>query len=300
MYNSLFSRGGLSLERLKTLLEVHAAGSIARAAPSSSSKQSQFSRQITELSEFFGADLTRRSSKNIEFTETGEKLVDMARRHLSELVDFQAACSSLAVEYKLGAGEGALQWLLIPRLKPNIASGQKTSFATFNLRTRDIIRQLQDERLHFGVLRNEGIPSGLRCVKLGVVHHVGVVPHTLSAKAPSLAEFFGSIPLAVMATDGQFTANLREKAVAAGTILSTALACQSYPQALSAVHSGCYGAVLPEVGVRALPKSIHHFVGRKELSSMDRDLVLAWNPRTIRVRPNGRAVLEFLSRELVF
>jgi DNA-binding transcriptional LysR family regulator len=52
MFENLFSERGLSLDRLKVLIEVRDAGSIAQAAPGDPVRQSQYSRQLRELSEF--------------------------------------------------------------------------------------------------------------------------------------------------------------------------------------------------------------------------------------------------------
>ena len=46
MFEHLFSERGLSLDRLKTLIEVARAGSIAGAARGDSARQSLYSRQI--------------------------------------------------------------------------------------------------------------------------------------------------------------------------------------------------------------------------------------------------------------
>ena len=53
MFARLFTDSGLSLDRLRALVEVGAAGSIARAAEGDPIRQSQFSRQIKELEDFF-------------------------------------------------------------------------------------------------------------------------------------------------------------------------------------------------------------------------------------------------------
>ena len=57
MFEHLFAERGLSLDRLKTLIEVAKAGSIAAAARGDSARQSLYSRQIKELEEFFGVEL---------------------------------------------------------------------------------------------------------------------------------------------------------------------------------------------------------------------------------------------------
>src|SRR5689334_689413 len=61
MFENLFSDRGLSIDRLRVLVEVHDAGGIAQAAPGDPVRQSQYSRQLRELSEFFGVEVARRA-----------------------------------------------------------------------------------------------------------------------------------------------------------------------------------------------------------------------------------------------
>ena len=52
MFAKLFAQSGLSLDRLRALVEVGATGSIVRAAEGDPARQSQYSRQIKELEDF--------------------------------------------------------------------------------------------------------------------------------------------------------------------------------------------------------------------------------------------------------
>ena len=90
MFNELLSEGGLSLDRLK-LLAMAEAGGIARVAGGNPAKQGLYSRQVRELEQFFGAELTRRKGKGIEFTEQGIELARQVRAHLQSLTDFKKA-----------------------------------------------------------------------------------------------------------------------------------------------------------------------------------------------------------------
>lgn len=64
MFTKLLSKGGLSLDRLRALLEVGAAGSIVKAAGGDPVRQSQYSRQIKELEDFFQTKLVERHGKD--------------------------------------------------------------------------------------------------------------------------------------------------------------------------------------------------------------------------------------------
>ena len=59
MFNELLSEGGLTLDRLKNFCAIAEAGGIARIAGGDPAKQSLYSRQVKELEQFFGVELTR-------------------------------------------------------------------------------------------------------------------------------------------------------------------------------------------------------------------------------------------------
>jgi LysR family transcriptional regulator, nitrogen assimilation regulatory protein len=84
MFNELLSEGGLSLDRLKNFCAMAEAGGIAKVAGGDPAKQSLYSRQLRELEQFFGAELTRRKGKGIEFTEQGLELARQVRAHLQD------------------------------------------------------------------------------------------------------------------------------------------------------------------------------------------------------------------------
>jgi hypothetical protein len=52
-------------------------------------KQSLYSRQVRELEQFFGVELTRRKGKGIEVTEQGREFARQVRAHLQSLTDFK-------------------------------------------------------------------------------------------------------------------------------------------------------------------------------------------------------------------
>ena len=72
MFSRLFANAGLSLDRLRALVEVGACGSIVKASGGDPVKQSQFSRQIKELEDFFQIRLIERQGKGIRLTASGK------------------------------------------------------------------------------------------------------------------------------------------------------------------------------------------------------------------------------------
>ncbi|MDP4849131.1 MAG: LysR family transcriptional regulator, partial [Verrucomicrobiales bacterium] len=104
MFESLFSHRGLSLDRLRSFLEMAEAGGIAKAAPGDVVRQSQISRQIRELEEFFATELTQRRGKSLVLTAAGRRLADLVRGQLQGLEDFRREQEGLPKVYVIGSG----------------------------------------------------------------------------------------------------------------------------------------------------------------------------------------------------
>jgi DNA-binding transcriptional LysR family regulator len=300
MFESLFSERGLSLDRLKVLIEVRDAGSIAQAAPGDAVRQSQFSRQLRELSEFFGTEVAQRRGKILKLTPQGERLAELAREQLRSLNDFRSECRAEKVAFTIGAGDSLVQWLVIPRLSAVLHDFPGAKFGTSNLRTNEIVQQLTECRLDFGIIRKNAMAPGLKAVSLGVVSYVALVPDALatSKKKLTLKHVLTELPLATQTTDGQFTSGLREIAKSLAVTLAPVLSCQSFPQTMAAVRTGRFAAIVPELAVRELPSHSVHRISGELLRTLDREAMLAWNPRLMRIRPNAGKIAANLQRAL--
>ena len=231
MYDNLFSERGLSLDRLRVLIEVYDAGGIAQAAPGDPIRQSQYSRQLRELSEFFGTDVARRQGRQLKLTPQGIQLAELVRTQLQSLNDFRAGCRSETVDYTIAAGDSLIHWLVIPRLSALMDKQPNVRFATSNLRTHDIVQQLSDGRVDFGVIRKDAMIAPLKCASLGTLTFTAVVPKQLAPRKSQmgLGDVLGKLPFAAHTSDGQFTQKLREIAQALGSELRPTLTCQSFP-----------------------------------------------------------------------
>ncbi len=300
MFETLFSERGLSLDRLKVLIEVRDAGSIAQAAPGDAVRQSQYSRQLRELSEFFGCEVAQRRGKILKLTAKGERLAELAREHLRSLDDFRSECRGESAVFSIGAGDSLIQWLIIPKIGSLIEHFPGTRFATSNLRTNEIVQQLSDCRLDFGIIRKNALAPGLKAVSLGMVTYVAVIPNELMPrkKKVTLRQALHDLPLATQTTDGQFTSGLRDLAKTFEAPITPALSCQSFPQTMAAVRTGQFWSIVPEMAVRDLSAGAVHRIFDDGLRALAREAMLAWNPRLIRIRPGASKVASALQMAL--
>ncbi len=298
MFEKLFSDRGLSLDRLRALVEIHDAGGIAKAAPGDPIRQSQYSRQLRELSEFFGVEVARRQGRQLKLTPQGVHLAELVRTQFISLQDFRAECRAETVDYTVAAGDSLIQWLVIPRLAKALPTLPNARFATSNLRTNDIVRQLTDGRVDFGVIRKDAVAGPLKSATLGTLTFTLVVPKSLTSRREKLsfADALTRLPFATHTSDGQFTKKLREIAKELGSEMQPRLICQSFPQALAAVRSGGFASVLPTLALKELEAGSFTEVSANELDGLRRDVVLAWNARMVSVRPNIQKLIELLQQ----
>lgn len=293
MFDLLLSRSGLTLDRLKALVEVEAAGSIVGAGPGNPNKHSQYSRQLRELSEFFGTELAERRGRTLRLTERGALLAKLSREFLQQLEDYDATCRGQHVDYTIGGGDSLIQWLVMPHIAKVVDGVPNIRLSTASLTTRDVIEKITDCRLDIGLVRKTALTEGLSSAKLGSMRYCLAVPRSLLAGhlAPSITRAFRELPMAMQVSSGEFTATLLSIAKNITPDFRAALSCQSLPQVLAAVKSRRFAAVLPELAAQELPDNTYELLVGRELAPLNREICLIWNPRVMSVRPHANALL---------
>src|SRR5688572_6930225 len=149
MFCDLFSESGLSLDRLRALVEVGASGSIAKATGSDPVKQSQYSRQIKELEDFFRSRLIERYGKGIRLTPNGKELARISRFFLLGLSNFRRGCLREEQTFRIAACATVVEHFLIPALAAN---RDEVRFALEVAPEDEIERRLHELTLDFGVV----------------------------------------------------------------------------------------------------------------------------------------------------
>lgn len=297
MFEQLFSEHGLSLDRLRTLQEVAEAGSIAAAARGDATRQSQYSRQLKELEQFFGITLTRRQGRVLTLTPAGQELLQVVNASFRALEDFKCRASETMYRYMLGCGESIHAWMVAPVLGRVVKEGKPWQFSFANLRNADVSRQLLDMELDFGILRTSAISSDLlESVPLARVKYALYVPADLQKAGLDFDKAVTRLPVATLGS-GSFYTQLQTNLRAAGVSLGNMNATQSFPFALRLLKTGGYAAILPDIAEVELPDDVLKLES-PALESLSRMLSLAWNPRLLRVRPAAEAVIRFFIQTL--
>src|SRR5437867_2102761 len=98
MTTCLFAKAGLSLERLRTFIAIVSAKGISNAAPDNPTRQSQFSRQLKELEDCFGAELIVRGRGRFALTAAGRDLFQIVQSHFAAMENLADRCANRSVE----------------------------------------------------------------------------------------------------------------------------------------------------------------------------------------------------------
>jgi len=288
MYQELFARGGLSLDRLKSFSEVASAGGIARAAKGDPVKQSQLSRQIRELENFFGVSLTTKKGRSIMLTPAGEKLAGVIRDVFCSLTDFKRAQHNQSLEISLGAGESILQWLVLPKIRAIKAELPSVIFSFRNLRTNEIVSALQECSLDIGILRTDAVPKELHSLPLGTLRYKIFVPEKWARLRPRL-QWTDALKLPFVGLEGesQLMEKVQHAAKAKKISLRIELLCSSLPSVVMALSQLDASTVLPLIDSTTGASKDLFAVEAPFLRDFDRPLSIAWNPRQANVRPSA-------------
>ncbi len=292
MFENLLSRRGLSLDRLHSFLKVAEAGGIARAAGDDVVRQSQFSRQIGELEEFFGTQLTTRHGRVLALTDAGRELAGLVRAQLRGFEDFLKSRSDEMIEVNIGAGDSLLTWLLVPKLEAFQRKFPRVQVKVFNLRSGEIIRRVSEMRLDFGLARAGLVRPPLKHHVLGRVDYRLFVPKKFQRQAAHLTplEMLVKFPIATLGSDTEFFGTVLRSAERRGSLVNLRLVTESFPQAARAVLSGGYAGILPAHAAVDLEQNGVLAVELPFLREEARKVALVWNARVLRTRPEGEAM----------
>jgi DNA-binding transcriptional LysR family regulator len=278
-FDRIFDVAGLSLDRLRSFLRVVEAGSLTKAAQGDVTKQSQFSRQIKELENFFGVALTRRVGRRIEITEEGHRLALVIRRHFRELDDFREAMAGRSVSVRIGSQGSVIDWLLVPRLCDISKALGNAMIELEQLRTLDVVRAVADGRLDFGIVREDALPTETKRWRLGSVGYAVFAANAHWKGSATVEDIIRNAPVADLLPGGQFASRWQEWLTKKKLRPRVLARVSSFTDLARVVQAGHAAAVLPEMA--AVNFDSKRFKHEKIDSLKARALVLIANARSL-------------------
>lgn len=305
MFESLFSKSGLSLDRLRGFLEMAEAGGIAKAAPGDVVRQSQISRQIRELEEFFGTELTQRRGKTVVLTAAGRRLSNLIRDQLQGLDDFKRDEQGRPKVFVFGAGASTLETMVAPRLCDLARALDGALLRTESHRSRALVEAVHEGRVDFAVVRRDAIadPSKKNCLPLLKLSFHLCIPRRLlpkgkNAEATSDPTLWGKLPFAAGRDGGQLGRAIHEAMEKAGVDFQPRFECGSILQVRQLVMREDCAAILPNPALQGLDEKKILILPFEPLAGYGRMLVLHWNPRQMETRGVSAASLRSISESL--
>jgi DNA-binding transcriptional LysR family regulator len=274
MFSELFFEGGLSLDRLRALVEVGASGSIAKAAGPDPVRRSQYSRQIKELEDFFHVKLVERQGRGLRLTAHGKELARISRFLLLGLSNFRRGCLREEQTMRIGGFATVVERFLIPALADN---REEVRFALEVLAEDEVERRLHDLTLDFGVVTREELSRPLQSKEFAEMKVVLWVPKAICESEHLAHQAFKERTLP-MALAGAELPAARYPALA-GYVPH--LACTSFLEAQAALKRHTWAALLPDF----LKPEPDAQLLRVSVPEMKVQFRLAWNPRLMRLNP---------------
>ena len=284
MFGRLFAQSGLSLDRLRALVEVGAAGSIVRAAGGDPARQSQYSRQLKELEDFFQTGLVERHGKGIRLTDGGRELARISRFFLLGLSNFQRGCLAEGQTYRIGAGPTFIASFLLPILAEPRCVQSGIRFTVETVLGDEVERRLHDLTLDFGVVNRAAVSRPLQLKDLGSWRLRFWVPKSLCKTAKQAERALADKRLPIVWPAGE----LPQTEFNVLGDYEPALICASFLEAKVALEGKGVATFLPEfvlsgdvadrcleVKIAAVAGCLFHYR-------------LAWNPRLLRLNPHAR------------
>jgi DNA-binding transcriptional LysR family regulator len=279
MFEELFSESGFSLDRCRAFLAIAEAGGITQAAAGSASRQSQLSRQLGELESWLGARLIVRGRGRFALTDTGKQLAANLKTSFSEMVRLKATATAGLQTVRIGAGESLLQWVVLPALVCAEKAGSHMEWQLKNLRSEDIVSELLDGGLDFGLVRRVDVPTGLRSKAVGAMKYVLCVPKQFVPLLKN-AKSTERLPLATLEGAShldEFTVNMK---IAVAKRWERRFICTSMSQIAEAVRLGAAAAILPEQIIHLAAGAAAVLFPLKAANADGVALMLIWNPIT--------------------
>ncbi len=294
MFARLFSDSGLSLDRLRTLVEVGAAGTIVRASGGDPVRQSQYSRQIKELEDFFQAHLVERRGKGVLLTSSGRELARISRFFLLGLSNFQRGCLAERQTYRVGASGTVIRHLLLPVLAGPETVGKGPVFALQTAESDEIERRLHDLTLDFGIVTAESLSRPLQVTGVGTWSMRLWSPMKLYQTERSTLRALdrGWLPLAM-------ARELPSDWLPALKRYQPRLTCDSYLDAKTGVEQEGMGAFLPDF-LRPVGRARDFLKLNLPGGAANNTFTyrLAWNPRLMRLNVHAVKTRDALVQSL--
>lgn len=287
--NGIFSKKGVSLERLQTLAEVIRAGSYSIAAGGDTTRATLISRQMAELEEGLGVCLFDKSKKPYQPTPAALHFAASCERFVGEVEDTAASARGALRPISVGAGELVIRQLLIPWISQQRGASASARWLMRNMTHKRIQESLASELLDVGIADGIQASGNVQVVELQSYGYQLVLPAGLEPDDRGWQRL-SEVPVVLLDGMGclrQFLLDYQQKH---GVSLLIGAECTSYPQAVDLAEAAGYAVFVPEYWWRRQSDWRSRTQPLPGLEALRRILKLGWN-RNITARRSEVAAL---------
>jgi len=274
---------GLSLDRLETLSQIVSQGSIARASGGNPNRQSQFSRQVAELEDWFGIPLLDRTSVPNKPTPAALRISREVEAFMGNLDSIRENASGGRRVVVFGAGERMIRSYLVPWAAK--IRDKDLLWVFKNLTSAGVRGELLANRIDFGILRKDNCPAGLASVGMKSIP-MCLLLHSDGKKTKRKLKWqdLADLPLIMLEGDGVFNRFLIEKVSAYSVELDVMMECSSWTQVIDAMNAFGVGGFLPKDLEKQFPAGFD-VVQMAGLEEYVDEYVIAWSSAEASKRP---------------
>lgn len=274
---------GLSLDRLETLSQIVSQGSIVQASGGNTNKQSQFSRQVAELEDWFGMELLDRSVTPNRPTTAAIGISREVETFMTNLNSLKENAAGGRREVVFGAGERMIRSYLIPWAAKKKDADIRWIFR--NLASTEVRGELLAKRIDFGILKKDSCPHSLSSVGMKPIPMCLLLPVDHKKAGLKLKwEELADMPLVLPEGDGAFTRFLDEKTSGISIELDVMMECSSWTQVIDAMSGFQISGFLPKDLEKQFPVGFTE-VKLAGLEDYTDEYVIAWSPTEAAKRP---------------
>lgn len=275
----MIRKNGFSIDRIQTFQKVVAHGSIAKAAENNPVRQSLYSRQISELEDAIGGKLFDRKGKKLILNSLGKDLAVASQGFFASLSDIQSKAESDSVTVRIGAGESAHRWVLMPKFGILQRELEGVCIELIGQSTQDVRESLETGRVDIGILREDAVPQGVSSEFLVAMEFFLVVPRQLlPQKSAGGLQLLRMLPIAATSGEGRLNSAIQILAKKEGFKIRYAARVPTLDLVREAVLEGNVAGILPKSILSEFDHERFAKMEFEEIKQLKRNLVLAFHP----------------------
>jgi len=300
MYQDLFAKNGLTMDRLHALVLLQKRGSLIKAAEGDPVRQSQMSRYLKDLASYFELELVEKAGKSLKLTDAGEELADLAQRHFDEIIRFRDQAKNLPKTITIAAEPNLLAALIAPQIGRVGRSCKGVRFELLALHAEEIVERLQEQKISLGIFSERQIPKNLKSIELLRQNYGIIIPDRLVPTGGMMTwqRAINECPHAINQSDKHMLSGLNQMLQAIKVEFKPAILCSSQEECIAAVRSGYFASVLPLWVLPTIQETKNQVIESTELDILGGKVLCVCNKRYFDINPHVAGLPDLLKEFL--